>query len=181
MISESDCVVVVGRIQGAYGVQGWVHLQSYTDPIQNLLDYAPWLLESATGWREIEPVQTRPHKQGFVAELSGIGDRNSAAMLQGKHIGIAADVLPSTDEDEYYWRDLIGLEVVDSVHTLLGTVTGMLETGAHGVMVICSGGGGRRDETYVDADREILIPFARRYVIEVDQAAGHIIVDWQET
>lgn len=186
MNSDSEAVVVVGRIQGAYGIKGWVRLQSYTDPVENLLDYSPWMLESAAGWQAFESLETRPHKQGFVAALCGITDRTSAAALQGRHIGVAAGVLPATDEDEYYWRDLIGLDVVDGTRTMLGTVTGLLATGAHDVMVISpreasstDGLGSREvDGQSVVEESELLIPFARRYVLEVDLTAGRIIVDW---
>lgn len=183
---DSEAVVVVGRIQGAYGIKGWVRLQSYTDPVENLLDYSPWMLESAAGWQAFESLETRPHKQGFVAALRGITDRTSAAALQGRHIGVAAGVLPATDEDEYYWRDLIGLDVVDGTRTMLGMVTGLLATGAHDVMVISpreasstDGLGSREvDGQSVVEESELLIPFARRYVLEVDLTAGRIIVDW---
>ena len=136
MNSGSDTVVVIGRVQGAYGVKGWVHLASYTDPADNLLAYSPWLLECAQGWQAIETLTTRPHKQGFVAEFSGVDDRSGAERLQGRHIGVPASALPQPEKDEYYWRDLIGLEVVNCKGLLLGTVLGLLETGAKDVLVV---------------------------------------------
>lgn len=178
MNSGSDTVVVIGRVQGAYGVKGWVRLMSYTDPVENLLAYSPWLLECAHGWQAIEAVATRPHKQGFVAELSGVADRSTAEQLQGRHIGVVASVLPPPDEDEYYWRDLIGLEVVNCQGLVLGTVAGLLETGASDVLVVDRAAVSASADGAGLATADELIPFARQYVTAVDVAGGRITVDW---
>lgn len=180
MNSGTDSVVVIGRVQGAYGVKGWVRLMSYTDPADNLLAYSPWLLECAQGWQAIEALTTRRHKQGFVAEISGIEDRSGAEQLQGRHIGVVASALPQPAEDEYYWRDLIGLEVVNCAGRLLGTVTSLLETGANDVLVVnraVAAPAAAADSARQNEGDE-LIPFARQYVTVVDLPGRRIIVDW---
>lgn len=172
MSLPSDAPVVVGRIQAPYGIKGWVHVIAFTDPKENLLQYKPWQLEKSAGgkvWQEIEVEQIRPHKQGFVARLSGVTDRNAAQALKGRLIGVSAHEFPVPPTGEYYWRDLIGAEVVQVNGTPVGRVDNLLETGAHDVLIIRQASGA-----------EVLIPFHESYVIEVSTADGLIRVDWSE-
>ena len=154
--------VVVGRVAGAYGVKGWVRIGSYTVPPENLLSYQPWLVDG----NPLQVLDVHTHGAGFVAQLRGVGDRDAAARLAGMQIAVPAAVLPVLDEDEFYWRDLIGLQVVNSAGEALGAVTGFLASGANDVMVV-------RDENV-----ERLVPFARSVVQSVDRDSGCIVVDW---
>jgi len=170
MIAPDDAgdVVVVGRVVGAFGVRGWVRVQSFTNPPENLLDYDPWLLKGGDGWQHAGRQQARIQAQGLVAELRGVEDRDAAEALKGALIGVPASSLPRTDADEYYWRDLIGLAVLTLDGERLGRVVEMLATGANDVMVVALEPGGERE----------LIPFDRRYVPEVDLGRGFVRVDW---
>ncbi len=179
--SSPPPLVVVGRIQGPYGVKGWVHVAAFTDPKENLMGYRPWYLgawrepgaaTSPGAWRAVEVAEIRPHKQGFVARIAGVGDRNQADALKGHAIGVPASVLPEPGPGEYYWRDLLGAMVVRADGSELGTVRDLLETGAHDVLVVAPPGGA--------SGEPVLIPFHRRYVLAVDAAAGRIDVDWPD-
>jgi len=168
-------MVVVGRIQGPYGIKGWVHVASFTDPKENIERYSPWHLAGQAGqseWQLAEVESIRPHKQGYVAKLSSIGDRNAAEAVKGSLIGVPEASLPEPASGEYYWRDLTGAEVTNRDGQKLGTVTELMETGAHDVLVIKQAAG---DEASVE---DILIPFHANYVLEVNMAAKRIQVDW---
>jgi 16S rRNA processing protein RimM len=173
-------MVVVGRIQGPYGIKGWVHIASFTDPKENIQTYSPWHLGKQPGkqpgketeqadWRLAEVERIRPHKQGYVAKLTGIDNRNDAEAVKGLLIGVADASLPEPASGEYYWRDLIDAEVVNADGQTLGKVVSLLETGANDVLVVKPQGAGE----------EVLIPFHATYVLEVDTTAGMIRVDWQ--
>jgi 16S rRNA processing protein RimM len=173
--ADAAPIVVVGRIQGPYGIKGWVHVASFTDPRENIEDYSPWRLGSAggsPGWQRVEVEQLRPHKQGYVAKLAGIEDRSSAELLKGKLIGVPESSLPLPAPDEYYWRELIGCQLKNADGTLLGRVRELIETGVHDVLVVES------DDAEADLNRELLIPFHAAYVLKVDREAGEILVDW---
>lgn len=166
MGERSRELVVVGRIEGAYGVKGWVRVRSFTDPPANILDYDPWHLRLARGQQDCERLETRPHGKGFVARLAGIDDRDAAAALGGAEIEVPRDCLAPTGAGEYYWNDLLGLDVVTTTGLRLGQVETMMATGANDVMVLAG-------------DRRRLIPFVHGTVVQaVDLDAGEIRVDW---
>lgn len=162
----SEQRVIVGRLAGVYGVKGWLRLASYTQPADNVFDYTPWWLLTRDGPTRTEPVEGRAHGKGFVVKLEGIDDRDAAAALVGIDVAAARDALPALAEGEYYWSDLIGLEVETVDGVALGRVERLFETGANDVLV-------------VRGDRERLIPYLRdRVVRRIDPDAGRIVVDW---
>lgn len=156
----------MGRIAGAYGVRGWVRITAFTEQPDGLLDYAPWFLRRNGDWHEAEVIDARAHGKGLVAQLAGCADRDAAMALTGTEIGVHRSQLPAAGDDEYYWNDLIGLQVVTQAGRELGSVDHLIETGAHDVLV-------------VRGEREILVPFVTGQVVKaVDLAAGVIRVDW---
>lgn len=157
--------VVIGEVAGVYGVRGWIRVKSYTDPIDNIFAYRPWQLGTEGSWVPVDLDEGRRHGRGLIAKLAGVDDRDAAAGLHGKLIGINRKQLPDAD-DEYYWADLEGLEVVTRAGESLGNVHHLLETGANDVLV-------------VRGERERLIPFLRGEVVkDIDLAAGRMTVDW---
>ena len=160
-------MVVVGRFGPPFGVKGWLNVISYTDPVTNLADYRPWFVERNGEWTQLTVDQLKPHRNGFVAQVDGVDDRDVALRYSGKSIGVEESTLPATDEDEFYWKDLIGLTVEDQAGTVLGEVSGLMETGANDVIVVRGGSG------------EVLIPFLRHVVMAVDLERRRIVVDWQ--
>ena len=158
--------IVVGRIAAPYGIKGWVRIASFTSPPENLLHYAPWLIRSADGWQQLNVDQSRAHGKNFVAHVAGCDDRSDAERLAGGEIAVPSSVLPSTEADEYYWKDLVGLEVVNREGHRIGPVVGLIETGANDVLVVQG------------AEREHLIPFRREVVAQVVLKEGLIEVDW---
>ncbi len=163
--------LIVGKINGLYGVQGWVKIYSHTDPIENIFKYQPWWLKCQDGqWRQVKVLKHRTHMGGkaLVAQLDGIHDREQARALMGCEIAIDRDQLPPA-EDGYYWADLIGCDVYDQHGEHLGKVVNMIETGAHDVMRIQGAG------------QQHLIPMVEgHYVTGVDIPGKRIDVDWEQ-
>ena len=153
---------MLGRIAGVYGVRGWVRVFSDTDPRDNILRYAPWLL-NGTLHRVLEG---RKHGKGLVVRLEGCDDRDQAAALVGQAISIYRDQLPAPRPDEFYWADLEGLSVETLNGEPLGRVSHLFSTGANDVLVI-------------KGERERLLPFVWGDVVkDVDFDAGVMRVDW---
>jgi 16S rRNA processing protein RimM len=160
--AEDRQPIVLGRIAGVYGVRGWVRVFSDTDPRDNILRYAPWLL-NGTLHRVLEG---RKHGKGLVVRLEGCDDRDQAAALVGQAISIYRDQLPAPRPDEFYWADLEGLSVETLNGEPLGRVSHLFSTGANDVLVI-------------KGERERLLPFVWGDVVkDVDFDAGVMRVDW---
>jgi len=160
-------LVVIGRLGSAYGVAGALHVTSFTDPPDNIQRYRPWLLGRGEGFQEVKVAGVRAHGQGYTARIAGVDDREQAQALAGTLIAVPRASLPALSEDEYYWRDLVGLRVVDRSGRDFGRVVQLIDTGAHDVLAI-------------DGERETLIPFTAQFVLKVDLDGGSILVDWSE-
>jgi 16S rRNA processing protein RimM len=158
-------LVIMGRVAAPYAVRGWIKVQTFTENLDNLLDYPVWRLGKAGKWQAYEVLEAKVHSQSLVAQLDGINDRNAAEAVTGLDIAVLREELPPAEENEFYWDDLVGLQVVNTNGELLGKVTGLLETGAHDVMKVAG-------------EREHLIPFVKAIVREVDADEGRIVVDW---
>ena len=155
----------MGRILAPFGVKGWVKVQPNTEAIQNLLAYRTWWVEGEGDWRERAVAEAKVQGGAVVARLAGCDDRDAAAALRGKPVAVPRAALPQAQGGEYYWADLIGLAVVNTESQPLGSVTGMLKTGANDVLV-------------VQGERERLIPFIADVIRGVDLASGVIRVEW---
>jgi 16S rRNA processing protein RimM len=129
-----------------------------------------WLARKpdADDWLPVVLRELRPHGKGIIAKFDGIDDRTAAEKLDGMYFAAPRDELPATAEDEFYWGDLIGLEVVNEADEPLGKVASLIEAGANQVLVV-------QDET---ADKEHLLPFVAEVVKDVAVAAGRIRVAW---
>jgi len=159
-------MIVVGKIAGVFGVQGWCKIFSHTSPRKNILQYSPWYLKRAGEWQPVKLLKGRPQGKSIVAQLEGVNDRDAAEALRETVIAIKPSQLPELANDEYYWSDLIGLDVATVKGEPLGKVTDMMETGANDVLI-------------VNGDKERLIPFLQKDVVtEVDLKAGQLTVDW---
>ena len=161
-----DRVLVMGRLAAPYGVKGWLRVTSYTEAPENLLDYTPWLLQRRDDWHATDVVSGRVHGKGLVVRIRGCDDRDAAAALTGTEIGIYRSQLPEADVGEFYWSDLVGMQVIAQDERVLGRLDHLFETGANDVMV-------------VKGEREYLIPYIDRQVVRsVDLQARVITVDW---
>jgi 16S rRNA processing protein RimM len=168
-------MVVLGRITAPYGVKGWLRLHPFGDDPASWRAMKRWWLgvdeHDFSGWRAY-PLQTmRLQGKDWVVKLTGVDDRNGAEQMVGNFVGAPRDDLPATDEDEFYWADLIGLAVVNEKQEPLGRVIEMIESGAHAVMMVQEGEG--------EHARQRLIPFVGHVVKNVDVPAGVMQVDWE--
>lgn len=158
--------VLLGRVAGVFAVHGWLKIISYTTPRQRIADYKYWLLET-DGWQSFAVAHVRRDKKRLLARLHGVTDRSLAYQLVGANVAVDEKQLPPLPDGEVYWRQMIGLSVVNQQGEVLGRVHSLLATGAHDVVdVRCEQG-------------RYLIPFVRPiYIKGLDLQAGRLSVDW---
>lgn len=154
--------IVLGRVVGLYGVRGWVRVFSETEPLDNILNYSPWMLDGTA--RTV--AEGRRHGKGLIVRFEGCVERDQSAGLIGRTISVYRNQLPPPQPDEFYWADLEGLSVMTVAGVPMGRVSHLFDTGANDVLVI-------------SGERERLLPFVWGDVVQdVDFEAGLISVDW---
>jgi 16S rRNA processing protein RimM len=174
--------VEVARIIDAWGLKGWIKLQPFATDPQALFSSRRWHVKApahAIGGTEIPPLlhitHAKTHGDSVVAAARELADRDAARALRGARVYVARSSFPTAADDEFYWVDLIGAEVVNRTGDLLGRVTALIDTGPHSVLCVRRTDAGP-DES--DSSAERLIPFVSAYVDRVDTAARRIEVDW---
>jgi 16S rRNA processing protein RimM len=161
-------MVVMGKVVGAQGIQGWVKVQTFTEYLDGLLDYSTWYVGNEQEWRPLEVLEANVHGgKVLIAKLQGIVDRTAAEKCKGLLIAVPRDSLPEQPEGEYYWSDLVGLSVENLAGEKFGIVDSLLETGANDVLVVKGESG------------EKLIPFIDSVIKHVSLKDKTIRVDWQ--
>jgi 16S rRNA processing protein RimM len=180
--------VEVARVLDAWGVKGWIRVQPYSADPQALFSSRRWFLRApevavahatrhaaaAALPASLRIAQAREHGDDVVAELRDYSDRSAAETLRGARIFVARSSFPSAALDEFYWVDLIGLQVVNRESVRLGDVVGLIDTGVHSVLRVRAATGAPG----AAQDAETLIPFVAAYVDKVDLGTRLISVDW---
>ncbi|WP_299208102.1 ribosome maturation factor RimM [uncultured Tateyamaria sp.] len=161
----SDDVICVGVISGAYGVHGEVRLKSFCALPEDIETYSP--LTTEDGKRSFSLALIRPMKNGFVARIAEVATKEEADALKGTQLFARRDQLPHLPDDEFYYTDLVGLEVFDTGGTSLGHVKSVQNHGASDLLEVHMPG----------ATATVLLPFTKAAVPTVDLAAGRIVVD----
>jgi 16S rRNA processing protein RimM len=169
--------VEVGRILGAWGIKGWVRVQPFSSDPQALFSSKRWFAKGPDGvpgpalaWPSLLKVrEAREQGDSIVAGLQDVDDRNAAEALKGVRLFVSRQSFPTAPTDEYYWVDLIGLNVVNTEGQTLGVVHGLLDSGAQSVMQV-------RDPASPDAER--LVPFVAPIVVDVSLERRQVTVDW---
>lgn len=164
---ESAEFVILGHITGAHGIKGWVKVHSDTSPRANIFGYYPWYIGKPDAWRVAELEDRREQGKGLVVKLAGCDDRDAADSRRGQLIAVLREQLPDDNQPgEYYWADLVGLQVTTVDGMDLGHIVELIETGSNDVMV-------------VKGERDRLVPFIWEQVVrEVDLTQRRMVVDW---
>ena len=170
--------IEVGRITDAWGVKGWFKVLSHSSNPQALFAAKTWYLQpsergaKAFAGTVLLPIrQAKTHSDTVVAWAQGIDDRDAAEALRGARVFVPRSHFPTTTDDEYYWVDLIGLEVINREGVALGRVQDLMSTGPQTVLVLAFEQDGKAQER--------MIPFVSAFVDKVELPEKRITVDWQ--
>ena len=157
--------LILGRLGATYGVRGWLHLNSFTDPIDNILQYPKWHILHQGQWQLIELEQGKRHGKRLVIKFKGIDDPERASQYTNNNIAVPQDALPPLSDEEYYWKDLIGATVVTQQGVCLGRVDSLMPTVSNDIFI-------------VQGERQRLIPYTDEVVIQIDLHLQQITVNW---
>lgn len=170
--------IEVGRIADAWGIKGWFKVLPHSASPEALFSSKRWFLlptergvKTFAGTLQMKVIEAKTHADTVVAQAQGIEDRNTAEALKGARIFVSRASFPTAGEDEFYWVDLIGLDVVNREGVALGQVHELLSAGPQTVLVL--------NATEDDKVIERMIPFVSAHVDNVDLPTKKITVDWQ--
>ncbi len=172
----------MGRVVAPYGVYGWVKIKPDTEELDGLFGYETWWLGKENQWREVDVETAKVHTDVLIVKLAGVDDRDAALALKGQQVAVPRAVLPDlSSEDEYYWSDLIGLQVINTQGVKFGLIVDVFETGANDVIVV------QAQQDIAPAElkmtkkakpEEKLLPFIADVVLKVDLQNKSMLVDW---
>lgn len=169
-MSQASETMIIGTIGAPYGVKGWVKINSYTDEKAGIFGYAPWIIGTE---QKYQVDQWRTHNKALVAKLTGIDSRDDAESIKNLDISIESSQLPELSEDEFYWRDLVGMQVVTDKGYSLGKIKEIFATGANDVMLI------KANTNDAFGQKERMLPILFDQVIkQIDKTSATITVDW---
>ena len=178
---NKDGLVIIGKITGHHGIKGWVKIQSYTRPMEQIFQYRQVTLgagDSMEGCRQVKVMNCRHQGKGIIAQIEGYNSREDSEVITGCNIAVNRDQLEVLKDGEYYWMDIIGSQVVNAEGVNFGTVDSMMETGANDVMVvtsdIVSDGEGQSESV------ERLVPWIDDVIDSFDLSANLIRVNWDK-
>jgi len=160
-------LVIIGKIISAYGIKGWVKIRPFTETAKSFIQYKKqFLSKNQKDWNCIQIEKMKVQGQDVVADL-GFDNRDQAIESKGQILAVDRQQLPQLEENEYYWDDLIGLNVYDLQQNDLGKVIELIETGANDVLV-------------VSGEKERLIPYIPQVIVKIDLTEKRIEVDWDK-
>lgn len=165
--STEATLVAVGVITGAQGIRGQVKIRSFTDDPHALTEYGA--LMNASGSKRYDIRIDGTNKAGLIATIKGVTDRNAAELMKGTELFVDKANIPPADEDEFYYDDLIGMDVLDASGTALGTVAAMYNFGAGDIIEIKLAAGGKE-----------MYPFTKQNFPEVKLAEKQVIAELPE-
>ena len=165
---ENDKKVFIGKVTGVHGIKGWLKIQSFSSPPENILNYPSWIIANQ-GLEDFYLIeQGKKLNNKIIVKLEKIDDRTTAEFLINSKIQILRSDLPKLTNESYYWSDLEGLNVLNSEDNMIGKIESLIETGANDVMVISG-----------SKNKRVLIPFVMHEIIkEVNVELNYIKIDW---
>ena len=170
-----DDLTQVGYVSGAYGVTGSIRVTPFSSDADALLNVKTWWLDKPN-LRAVTVRTTKLHGGDVVAQLVGVVGRDASEALKGAAVSIPRSQFPELAADEFYWSDLIGLDVVNLQGEALGQVTDMMDNGVQSILRIKPAADAAQAADVKAEER--LIPYVDQFIKTVDLASKKITVDW---
>ena len=168
-------MVVIAKVGSTYRLSGELKLYIYSDSIEKMLSYGAWWIKTpgAGEWQQLSNEEVYSLGDKYLIKFSDINTPEDASKYINSEIAIHKSSLPQLDDNEYYWRDLMGLNVSNNEGYCFGQVVDILDTGSNEVIIV--------KDLNTNRSKEILIPFANPYIVKVNMITKEIIVEWDES
>lgn len=171
MTSDPKTLICVAAIAGAFGVKGEVKLKSFTEDKADCLSYGPLLDENGAIF--LTPLSHRVLSKFVAVSAKEITTREQAEALKSTKLYVPRSALPDPDEDDFYYSDLIGLDVKSTDGKRIGKVIAVHEYGAGDMLEVQP----HKDKKTGKRATSFFHPFTKSAVPKVDISAGRIVID----
>lgn len=149
--------IEVGKIVGTHGIKGELKVLSDSDfKAERFKKNNILYIEINNDYKEVKITSYRPHKNVELITINNLFDINDVEKYIGKMLYIKKEQLKKLTKDEYYYMDLIGLEVVSSESEVIGIVKDIMRLPQGEVLVV-----------YNSSNKRILIPFVDEFIVDV--------------
>jgi 16S rRNA processing protein RimM len=158
MTTEKDDLIEVGTVIEAYGIRGALKIRPFSnDPVALLAAKEIWL----TGVRlpesrDFQVYKAKEHSGSVILELVGLTDREIALSFKSSTVWVSRSKFPPLEENEFYWTDLMGVEVHNLQGESFGVVKEIVDNSAQTVLIVSN-----------DTKKQHLIPFVESFIIDV--------------
>ncbi len=157
---QSDSLILMGKVAATHGIKGQLRIVAYSGLSESFLSAGSFFLRDSSGRTQQHDVSAiSVHGKKLLVTLKGFSNINQVLAFVGNEVLLYRDQLPEPEEDEYYWYDLVGMNVVTTDNRVLGVLESIIETGSNDVYVVASAG------------KEYLIPALSDVVVSVDTVA----------
>ncbi|MDY6867191.1 MAG: ribosome maturation factor RimM [Chloroflexota bacterium] len=161
--SREPAFLVLGKLRRAHGVRGEIPLEVYTQLLELLVPESVVYVGEEHNPYTIE--KTRWKQDLLLLKFYEIDNRTIVSQLTNELVFVKTEQLPELPEGEFFYHELIGLDVYQQDGEYMGELTQILETGANDVYLI-----------QAENDQEILIPATEAMILEIDPELGKMIV-----
>jgi len=176
---RSSQYILLGEITGVSGLKGWVKVFSHTSPRLKITEYKQWFLQKKgsdgsrnESWQAVKVKGGKAQGKNIIASIEGVQYRDQAEALIASTIAVSSDQLEKLSEGEYYWKDLIGLNVENTEGVKLGKIDWLFNTGSNDVITVRG----------IDADgeeKEHMVPYIKGdYVVSISLEDSLMVVNW---
>ena len=155
-------LIEIARISGPHGLKGKIKIIPFGDSFKRFLRYTHLIIGKNGSPLEILSAQNR--RSFYIIEIAGFTNISQVEPLKGETLFIKREQLEEPEEDEYYWRDLLGLKVIDIQGAVLGEIVDIFSTGSNDVYV-------------VDKSKQYFIPATKDVIKEISLEKGCITID----
>ena len=167
--NTTDNMLLLGKINGVFGVKGWVKILSYTEVIVSICEYLPFYIKEGSTFSALCVKNCKAHSKTIIASIDNIDTCDKASLLLGVKLYINKSQLPKIARNEYYCSELEGMSVFNKESVALGVLEYLFTNGASDIMVVKNN------------SSEHLIPFTATYLVSISKKHNKIIVDWQKS
>jgi len=163
---QSGKYIIVGKILSTQGINGWVTIQSFTSNPKDIFTYDLKVLVEDI-YQDIKVLEYNFMPKKTTMKIEGLNNIEQANKYLKKNIYVSKIDLPAIRDDEYYWYQLIGLNVVNEEDIALGVVDSIFTSGDNDVLVV------KKD----NSSQEVFIPFLKKYLVKI--VSNTIFVRWK--